>query len=117
MATNTHRHYIAPIQIATSTHRHQYTSPLHRINTHRHQYTSPPIHTSPPVHIATNTYRHQGESLEARGQNYENLMYSFNCNAISTDRLCGLAARHSLRDWEVLGSIPCRVKPKTLKLV
>ncbi|GFS06825.1 hypothetical protein ElyMa_004714600 [Elysia marginata] len=33
------------------------------------------------------------------------------------DRLCGLAVRHSLRDQEVRGSIPGRVKPRTLKLV
>ncbi|GFS10611.1 hypothetical protein ElyMa_003065900 [Elysia marginata] len=33
------------------------------------------------------------------------------------DRLCGLAVRHSLRDREVRGSIPGRVKPRTLKLV
>ncbi|GFS01512.1 filamin-A, partial [Elysia marginata] len=31
-------------------------------------------------------------------------------------RLCGLAVRHSLRDREVRGSIPSRVKPRTLKL-
>ncbi|GFS09206.1 hypothetical protein ElyMa_003032500 [Elysia marginata] len=33
------------------------------------------------------------------------------------DRLCGLAVRHSPRDWEVRDSIPDRVKPRTLKLV
>ncbi|GFR82536.1 hypothetical protein ElyMa_005954100 [Elysia marginata] len=33
------------------------------------------------------------------------------------DRLCSLAVRHSLRDREVRGSIPGRVKPRTLKLV
>ncbi|GFR95673.1 von Willebrand factor D and EGF domain-containing protein-like [Elysia marginata] len=32
-------------------------------------------------------------------------------------RLCGLAVRHSIRDREVSGSIPGRVKPRTLKLV
>ncbi|GFS08068.1 hypothetical protein ElyMa_006584400 [Elysia marginata] len=32
-------------------------------------------------------------------------------------RLCGLAVRNSLRDREVRGSIPGRVKPRTLKLV
>ncbi|GFR88796.1 hypothetical protein ElyMa_000778400 [Elysia marginata] len=32
-------------------------------------------------------------------------------------RLCGLAVRHSLTDREVRGSIPGRVKPRTLKLV
>ncbi|GFR79331.1 hypothetical protein ElyMa_004017500 [Elysia marginata] len=32
-------------------------------------------------------------------------------------RLCGLAVRHSLRDLKVSGSIPGRVKPRTLKLV
>ncbi|GFR96147.1 collagen alpha-5(VI) chain [Elysia marginata] len=35
----------------------------------------------------------------------------------SVGRLCGLAVRHSLRDREVRGSIPGRVKPRTLKLV
>ncbi|GFR85329.1 hypothetical protein ElyMa_006025800 [Elysia marginata] len=33
------------------------------------------------------------------------------------DRLCGLAVRHSLRDQEVRGLIPGRVKPRTIKLV
>ncbi|GFR65361.1 hypothetical protein ElyMa_003655800 [Elysia marginata] len=33
------------------------------------------------------------------------------------DRLCGLAVRYSLGDREVRGSIPGRVKPRTLKLV
>ncbi|GFS20179.1 hypothetical protein ElyMa_003306800 [Elysia marginata] len=33
------------------------------------------------------------------------------------DRLCDLAVRHSFRDQEVRGSIPGRVKPRTLKLV
>ncbi|GFR92470.1 hypothetical protein ElyMa_002619100 [Elysia marginata] len=33
------------------------------------------------------------------------------------DRLCGPAVRLSLRDREVRGSIPGRVKPRTLKLV
>ncbi|GFR73658.1 hypothetical protein ElyMa_002142800 [Elysia marginata] len=33
------------------------------------------------------------------------------------NRLCGLAVRLSLRDREVRGSIPGRVKPRTLKLV
>ncbi|GFS25414.1 hypothetical protein ElyMa_005182700 [Elysia marginata] len=48
----------------------------------------------------------------------------YNLNRIITsvvfecsDRLCGLAVRHSLRGREVRGSIPGRVKPRTLKLV
>ncbi|GFR91108.1 hypothetical protein ElyMa_002584900 [Elysia marginata] len=39
------------------------------------------------------------------------------CSVAAFDRLCGLAVRHSLRDREVRGSIPGRVKQKTLKLV
>ncbi|GFR97982.1 hypothetical protein ElyMa_006338200 [Elysia marginata] len=38
-------------------------------------------------------------------------------NITCEGRLCGPAVRHSLRDREVRGSIPGRVKPKTLKLV
>ncbi|GFR68974.1 hypothetical protein ElyMa_000291000 [Elysia marginata] len=42
------------------------------------------------------------------------LMPSSRC-LYSIDRLCGLVVRHSLRDREVRGSIPGRVKPRTLK--
>ncbi|GFR75335.1 hypothetical protein ElyMa_000452500 [Elysia marginata] len=34
-----------------------------------------------------------------------------------TDRLCGLAVRHSLRDREAYGSMSSRVKPRTLRLI
>ncbi|GFS14992.1 hypothetical protein ElyMa_003175600 [Elysia marginata] len=36
---------------------------------------------------------------------------------IIINRLCGQEVRHSLRDGVVRGSIPGRVKPRTLKLV
>ncbi|GFR98792.1 hypothetical protein ElyMa_002777700 [Elysia marginata] len=36
---------------------------------------------------------------------------------LSADRLFGLAVRHSLGDQEVRGSIPGRVKPRTLNIV